>query len=241
MEAVCRAGRARWRAAVRPPARVAGGERGGSRPDGLLRSVRRCRIGRRDPARRWARPAGAGRGLRGPRGRTLATCIRADVGSPAGEHELRGRPASTVDAGRWWTLPSARSRRHDGAASADRRRPRPTLGRRMEAAHARVARRGRPAASAAPWPARASARGFRSAIGGRPRRRRLPRARADLQRHPAHRAQAPRQLHRGDPPVRRGPGPRRPGDLLHRRPARDDASPTTPPSCAAHVSTRRRC
>ena len=24
---------------------------------------------------------------------------------------------------------------------------------------------------------------------------------------------------RGDPPVRRGPGPRRPGDLLHRRPA----------------------
>ena len=42
-----------------------------------------------------------------------------------------------------------------------------------------------------------------------------------LLRHPADRPQAPRQLHRRDPPVRRGPGPRRPGDLLHRRPARD--------------------
>ena len=46
------------------------------------------------------------------------------------------------------------------------------------------------------------------------------RRRAHLLRHPAHRAQAPRQLHRRDHPVRRGPGPRR-GDLLHRRPARD--------------------
>ena len=42
-----------------------------------------------------------------------------------------------------------------------------------------------------------------------------------LLRHPADRPQAPRQLHRRDPPVRRGPGPRRAGDLLHRRPARD--------------------
>ena len=42
-----------------------------------------------------------------------------------------------------------------------------------------------------------------------------------LLRHPADRPQAPRQLHRRDPPVRRGPGPRRPGDLLRRRPALD--------------------
>ena len=34
--------------------------------------------------------------------------------------------------------------------------------------------------------------------------------RAHLLRHPAHRPQAPGQLHRRDPPVRRGPGPRRP-------------------------------
>ena len=47
------------------------------------------------------------------------------------------------------------------------------------------------------------------------------RARAHLLRHPAHRPQAPRQLHRGDPRLRRGPGARRSGDLLHRRPARD--------------------
>ena len=66
-------------------------------------------------------------------------------------------------------------------------------------------------------------------------------ARGHLLRHPAHRAQAPRQLHRGDPPVRRGPGPRRPGDLLHRRPARARRSPTTRPSCAGARATRRRC
>ena len=46
--------------------------------------------------------------------------------------------------------------------------------------------------------------------------------RAHLQRHPADRAQAPRQLHRGDPRLSRGPGARRPGDLLHRRPARHE-------------------
>src|SRR4051794_3107242 len=45
--------------------------------------------------------------------------------------------------------------------------------------------------------------------------------RAHLLRHPAHRPQAPRQLHRRRAPVRRRPGPRRPGDLLHRGPARD--------------------
>ena len=49
----------------------------------------------------------------------------------------------------------------------------------------------------------------------------LRRAHAHLLRHPAHRAQAPRQLHRSDHPVRRRPGPRR-GHLLHRRPARAD-------------------
>ena len=46
-------------------------------------------------------------------------------------------------------------------------------------------------------------------------------ARAHLLRHPAHRPQAPRQLHRRGPPVRRRAGSRRPGDLLHRRHARD--------------------
>ena len=48
------------------------------------------------------------------------------------------------------------------------------------------------------------------------------RADADLQRHPAHGAQAPGQLHRRDAPVRGGPGARRPGDLLRRRPARHE-------------------
>ncbi len=48
---------------------------------------------------------------------------------------------------------------------------------------------------------------------------RLPR-RAHLQRHPAHRAQAPGQLHRGRARLGRGPGPRRARHLLHGRPAR---------------------
>ena len=60
-----------------------------------------------------------------------------------------------------------------------------------------------------------------------------PDAATHLQRHPADRAQAPRQLHRRDPPVRRGPGARR------RRRRRSTASsictrspsPTTRPSC----------
>ena len=47
------------------------------------------------------------------------------------------------------------------------------------------------------------------------------RVHAHLLRNPADRPQAPRQLHRRDRPVRRRPGARR-GDLLHRRPARDD-------------------
>ena len=42
-----------------------------------------------------------------------------------------------------------------------------------------------------------------------------------LLRHPADRAQAPRQLHRRHHAVRGRPGSRRPGDLLHRRPALD--------------------
>ena len=46
--------------------------------------------------------------------------------------------------------------------------------------------------------------------------------RAHLQRHPADRAQAPRQLHRGDPRLPGGSGARRPGDLLHRRSARHE-------------------
>ena len=50
---------------------------------------------------------------------------------------------------------------------------------------------------------------------------------AHLLRHPAHRAQAPGQLHRRDHAVRRRPGPRR-GDLLRRRPARASPSPTSP-------------
>ena len=57
-------------------------------------------------------------------------------------------------------------------------------------------------------------------------------ARAHLLGHPADGPQAPRQLHRRHPPVGGGSGPRRPGDLLHRRPARDQPRPTTPPSCA---------
>ena len=44
---------------------------------------------------------------------------------------------------------------------------------------------------------------------------------AHLLRDPAHGTQAPGQLHRRDPPLRRGPGARR-GDLLHRRPPRAD-------------------
>ncbi len=45
--------------------------------------------------------------------------------------------------------------------------------------------------------------------------------RGHLLRHPAHGRQAPGQLHRRLPAVRRRPGPRRPVDLLHRRPALD--------------------
>ena len=59
-----------------------------------------------------------------------------------------------------------------------------------------------------------------------------------LLRHPAHGAQAPRQLHRGDPPVRRGPGPRGPVDLLHRRPPRDHRG--LRPGHAARARVRHR-
>ena len=62
---------------------------------------------------------------------------------------------------------------------------------------------------------------------------------AHLLRHPADRPQAPGQLHRGDPPVRRGAGSRR-GDLLHRRPARDQRSVRPRRRCASASTTRRR-
>ena len=70
-----------------------------------------------------------------------------------------------------------------------------------------------------------AARGPGAEPGGRrsagPRARPVACARsADLLGHPADRAQAPRQLHRRDHPVRGRPGPRR-GDLLRGRPARD--------------------
>ena len=62
---------------------------------------------------------------------------------------------------------------------------------------------------------------------------------AHLQRHPAHRSQAPRQPHRGDPPVRRGAGPRRrrstASSTCTRSPCR-----RTPPSFASAFTTRRR-
>ena len=47
-------------------------------------------------------------------------------------------------------------------------------------------------------------------------------ARAHLLRHPAHRAQARRQLHRRRARLPGRPGARQSGDLLHRRPARDE-------------------
>ena len=76
-----------------------------------------------------------------------------------------------------------------------------------------------------------------------PRRRRAPgsvngRGARHLQRHPAHRPQAPGQLHRRDPRYVAGQDARRPGDLLHRRPARDDGP--LRPGRAAHASTTRR-
>ena len=68
--------------------------------------------------------------------------------------------------------------------------------------------------------------------------------RGHLLRHPAHRAQAPRQLHRRDPQLRRGPGSRRSGDLLHRRPARDDGRLRPRGAAPAHArhggAARRR-
>ncbi len=67
----------------------------------------------------------------------------------------------------------------------------------------------------------------------------------DLQRHPADRPQAPRQLHRRDPPVRDRPGPARRrsgrgGDLLHRRPPRDHRRLRPGASCASASTTRPR-
>ena len=55
---------------------------------------------------------------------------------------------------------------------------------------------------------------------------------AHLQRDPAHGPQAPGQLHRRDPPVRRGPGPRRRRSTASSTCTRSP-SPTTPPSCAS--------
>ena len=118
-------------------------------------------------------------------------------------------------------------------ASLDRvtsRAPRAATPRPADAGPQRAARAGstapRRCTEIDPAGARAPARAGRRAS--------LP-ARADLLRHPADRAQAPRQLHRRDHAVRRRPGSRRPGDLLHRRPARDRRSPTTRRELRARV------
>ena len=65
--------------------------------------------------------------------------------------------------------------------------------------------------------------------------------RAHLLRHPAHRPQAPRQLHRGDPRLPGGTGARRPGDLLHRRPARHGRRLRPRGAARPTCSTPRRC
>ena len=110
----------------------------------------------------------------------------------------------------------------DGARRCDRpaRRPQPGPRRRPPPRPIAGPDRRRPRASAA------AARGRIANPSPAPRRSeaRFP-AREDLQRHPADRAQAPRQLHRGDQPLRGGAGAGRARgwrvDLLHRRPARD--------------------
>ena len=66
-------------------------------------------------------------------------------------------------------------------------------------------------------------------------------ARAHLQRHPAHRPQAPRQLHRRDPGLARGPGARRSRRSTASSTCTPRASPTTRGRCPATCSTPRRC
>ena len=96
----------------------------------------------------------------------------------------------------------------------DRRRSRRLGADRLAAS---CARRGSTSTSGRPSSPPTSGRCCRARAGSVNRR-----GARHLQRHPADRPQAPRQLHRRDHAVRRRPGPRRPGDLLHRRPARDD-------------------
>ena len=161
-----------------------------------------------------------------------------DVGERSrrrGEHARRRHPR-LVGIG----LPprDADRRRADGR----RRRDRTHLGsaipsRPPSASHcaAPVPRRRRASAAAAPGPTRSPSRVARVSAA------RFP-AREDLQRHPADRAKAPRQLHRGDPPVRRGPG--RAAATGERSTASSTCtrspSPTTRPSCASASTTRRR-
>ncbi len=114
--------------------------------------------------------------------------------------------------------PAPRARRRGARAGGCRSRPRGRV-RPLDRAAVPVAGAGQPQRAGG---RRDSGAGLGSIV--RARRARLTADRpapAHLQRHPADRPQAPRQLHRRDPPVRRGPGSRRPGDLLHRRPARD--------------------
>ena len=152
----------------------------------------------------------------------------------------------------------------EGAARPLRRRgPRDPRGGRARTRRSRATRPTPRRCAASTRPARPSARSCARAWGRTPAIRSGPGAatasprarcrsgvRAHLQRHPAHRAQAPRQLPRRDPAVRGGPGPRRPGDLLHRGPARHerDLRPggapglraTTPPRCCWPPGSTRR-
>ena len=135
----------------------------------------------------------------------IASTCRAARGARPDRGPDRGGPG----AGRPARQPAVGAHRHPRPAGRDAglrvaARPGPERAARAGAPH-RASRVSGPA----PAPARPRARPLSSP------------AREDLLRHPAHGQQAPRQLHRRDRPVRRRPGARRSGDLLHRRPARD--------------------
>ena len=215
------------------------------------------------PRRRAARDRGLGRGNLGPLWlrrldselgrrarsarsgpRSVSAARQQPLGRPEDRHPgaRRGRPVDAAATGLDLCLsPWDRDRRHLMILGGWRRRvwdrgPAAAL----ERGRRRAARRRRASAATAPTPIAPSP--------SRRRGRRGARAGARIGFGPMasltifsgiqpDRRQAPRQLHRGDPPLRRGPGSRRSGDLLHRRPARDLRSPMTRPSCASGSMT----
>ena len=262
----------RWAASatstVRVPSARATETRRARRPAAPGRACRAPRTARRPRTPGRGRPARRGARAPGPR-RARGSCSGArspTMRAPVASRRARAAPETGPESwtiartgavppsqapppatGRTRALAQVHGGRRGGRRGGRGERPR----RRASGTHRASADPGRwtleHAATASGSPTQASARASRNLsarAGSSPSRPSPAPPHAHLQRNPAHRPQAPGQLHRGDPPVRRGPGPGGRGGrrepLLHRRPARDHGRRTTPPSCASASTTRSR-